>query len=340
MKRVICVIILFTITLTALFAQNVKLPRLAVVQFSVNTTRQKAREDAIAIRNFVQSNMVSSGKYDVITRDEIDKLLENQRIQVSSISSSENIKKLQLQNISYIVTGTVDALDNDYGVTINILDVSTGRFTHSTSQFMSNTSADIYNKTAMLVRNFQQGLSNEGETVIQIGRSGSTKQYFIGDEGPAGGIVFYDKGEFSNGWRYMEAAPAKTEYTAQWGALGINVVGTGDAVGTGKRNTELIVEQLKQSGEIGRAAQMCVGLEYGGYKDWFLPSCDELDLIYTNLKQKGLGGFNNNWYWSSWQGGGNNYDIAYAKRFSDGLQRNFHSFDKNNTYSVRAVRAF
>ena len=32
--------------------------------------------------------------------------------------------------------------------------------------------------------------------------------YKVGDEGPAGGIIFYDKGEYSDGWRYLEAAPA------------------------------------------------------------------------------------------------------------------------------------
>jgi len=332
MKRFIWLLALLAFLSVELFTQNVALPRLAVVKFSVNTERQKAQEDAIAIRNFVQSNMVSSGKYDVITRDEIDKLLDNQRIQVSSISSSDNLKKLQLQNISYIVVGTVDAIDSDYGVTISILDVSTGRFSHSTSQFMNNTSADIYNKTATLVSNFQQGLSNEGETVVQTGRAGTSKQYFIGDEGPAGGIIFFDKGEFSNGWRYLEAAPVRTESTAQWGA--VNVAGIGTALGTGKKNTELIIEQLKKTREIARAAQLCAGMEFGGYRDWFLPSKDELDLIYKNLKAKGLGGFKNDWYWSSSQ---DYNDSAWVQNFSNGNQ---HYSSKNDANSVRAIRAF
>ena len=32
--------------------------------------------------------------------------------------------------------------------------------------------------------------------------------YSIGDIGPAGGYIFYDKGYYSDGWRYLEAAPA------------------------------------------------------------------------------------------------------------------------------------
>lgn len=32
--------------------------------------------------------------------------------------------------------------------------------------------------------------------------------YWVGKTGPAGGYIFYDKGEYSDGWRYLEAAPA------------------------------------------------------------------------------------------------------------------------------------
>jgi hypothetical protein len=56
--------------------------------------------------------------------------------------------------------------------------------------------------------------------------------------------VFYDKGGVSNGWRYLEAAPANTEFTAEWGAHGKTVGGTVTALGYGKRNTETLLNYL------------------------------------------------------------------------------------------------
>jgi len=98
----------------------------------------------------------------------------------------------------------------------------------------------------------------------------------VGDLGPAGGLIFYDKGEFSNGWRYLEAAPAGTEFKAEWGGYDKYITGIKDGVGFGKQNTQRIVEGLKSSGESERAAQVCASLSFGGYTDWFLPSKEEL----------------------------------------------------------------
>jgi TolB-like protein len=72
----------------------------------------------------------------------------------------------------------------------------------------------------------------------------------------------------------------------------------------------------------------------GGYSDWRLPTKEELNLIYVNLREKNLGGMGDNWHWSSAQT--SNY-FAWVQRFSDGYQ---NSYDKDVTYSVRAVRAF
>jgi subtilisin family serine protease len=167
----------------------------------------------------------------------------------------------------------------------------------------------------------------------------SAKVYKIGDTGPAGGVVFYDKGAVSYGWRYLEAA-SRDVGNVQWGLLGKDVIGTLRAIGTGKRNTQLILDALNKAGETGKAAQVCVSFTQGGYSDWFLPSEDELDRLYGNLKQKGLGGFRDDWgdgddlyYWSSTQ-----YDYTYAWYHSFGVGNQV--LYKSLTIYVRPIRAF
>jgi hypothetical protein len=167
----------------------------------------------------------------------------------------------------------------------------------------------------------------------------SDKVYKIGERGPAGGWIFYDKGKYKDGWRYLEAAPVEKEFLrVEWGLYKTKIWGTGTSVGTGKQNTRLIIDALQESGESGKAAQLCAALDVNGYKDWFLPSKDELDLMYKNLKAKELGEFSMDWitnsYWSSSQ-----YDGGSARKqdFSTGLH---HYNLKNGFNSVKAVRAF
>ena len=68
--------------------------------------------------------------------------------------------------------------------------------------------------------------------------------------------------------------------------------------------------------------------------DWFLPSEGELMLMYTNLRQAGVGGFAYNSYWSSTEYG--SYD-AWYQYFGLGYQG---SLNKDYPLPVRAVRAF
>jgi len=182
-------------------------------------------------------------------------------------------------------------------------------------------------------------------------KSGETKTYKIGDIGPAGGIIFYDKNSDDKAadktdgkvadkvadWRYLEAAPAETEFNAPWGSYNFNVTGTGPTVGSGKLNTQLIVGQLESLGESKCAAQLCVKLKNNGFTDWFLPSKDELNLMYKNLHQKNLGKFTTKIsYWSSSQVNG---ECAWYQSFANGKQYNYGNY-KYDVFTVRAIRAF
>jgi len=163
--------------------------------------------------------------------------------------------------------------------------------------------------------------------------------YKIGDQGPAGGLIFYDKGNSSGGWRYLEAAPEDQSEGAEWGCYKKSIPGAkGTTIGTGKSNTQAIV---KSCGESKIAAKLCTEYRGGGKIDWFLPSKDELDLMSINLHLNGIGGFAYFYYWSSSES--NAAHNAWLQSFYLGGEENYenkYNSSKNSTGRVRAVRAF
>jgi len=163
----------------------------------------------------------------------------------------------------------------------------------------------------------------------------STVQYAIGDTGPAGGYVFYDKGSYSDGWRYMEVAPASTEWGNTLWSSSTGSIGTSTAIGTGKGNTTAICAWLLSASENSMAAQYCEGLTFGGKNDWFLPSKEELDAVYDNLYAADKGDLADDMYWSS-----SEYSASqvHIRSFPDGLS---WQPSKDQTHiRTRAVRMF
>ena len=158
--------------------------------------------------------------------------------------------------------------------------------------------------------------------------------YNIGDPGPGGGIVFYDKGSYSDGWQYLEAAPVNAAASSiTWSSTNVNVTGaTGTAIGTGKANTAAIIAAHPGDTLSNNAAWACV--DYRGpnnLTDWFLPSKDELNEMYNARTYLGI---SPDYFFSSSQ-----YisGSAWLQYFDNGSQ---YAFNKLNDYHVRAVRAF
>ncbi len=158
--------------------------------------------------------------------------------------------------------------------------------------------------------------------------------YFIGEKF-GGGIIFYLDGTGQHG---LISSTVDQSTTDNWSNGSLVTTGaTGTAVGTGQSNTTAIIAT---QGAGTYAASTCDNLVLNGYSDWFLPSKDELNLMYTNLKLQGLGGFDvsGNWYWSSTEVAWNGAD---AQRFSDGYQQDvWKNAPTPPSFYVRAIRAF
>jgi hypothetical protein len=108
-------------------------------------------------------------------------------------------------------------------------------------------------------------------------------------------------------------------------------------VGTGRQNT---LDMLAACAEPGTAARLCADLVVNGVGGWFLPSRDELVLMYRHLRATGAADFrdaglaDNVTYWSSSQ---QTADMANHVDFAD-LGR-LHYDDKDFPRRVRAIRA-
>ena len=151
-----------------------------------------------------------------------------------------------------------------------------------------------------------------------------------------GGIIFYL--DASGGG--LIAAPSDQSSDAEWGCSGTLISGAdGTAIGTGYQNT---IDIEAGCTTLFTAADICANLTLGGYSDWFLPSKDELNEMYVNLHQQGLGDFANERYWSSTEpsSGDNGLDIscAWSQNFQGGSQIDGRA--RNNPSYVRAVRRF
>jgi hypothetical protein len=152
----------------------------------------------------------------------------------------------------------------------------------------------------------------------------------------AGGIVFYIDASGQHG---LVCAPVD-QGNFQWGCQGTNIAGTSTAFGTGQANTNLILAGCSQR---PISASVCDNLVLNGYSDWYLPSRDELQLMYSNLRNPGIGGFTNTWYWSSSQATSSQnapYN-AWSMNFANGNVYDIGSGSyKTANCQVRAVRAF
>ncbi len=168
----------------------------------------------------------------------------------------------------------------------------------------------------------------EGCDGTEWGSLSLTPFYAIGDTGPAGGIVFYIT---DGGLHGLEAAPTDQSTGVEWGCAGTDITGAeGTAVGTGAQNTAEILAGCTQGGII--AAEIADAYTLNGHDDWFLPSKDELNLLYQ--QKEDVGGFAVVNYWSSTEASSS---LAWSLYFSDGFQ---YDDGKDDTLRVRPVRAF
>jgi hypothetical protein len=172
--------------------------------------------------------------------------------------------------------------------------------------------------------------------------NGSSTPHYIGEQF-GGGVIFYlwkDSAGVEHG-----LIVDKTGYTApEWSNIYNIAIGpSASSSWDGLSNSNAIVGQ---AGHTNSAAALCLNSTNGGKNDWYLPSIDELSLLWQNrfIVNKSLSTIGGAIvldyslsYWSSTE-----YDSATAGNFSFNITylNNGNSNLKMNGGAVRAIRAF
>jgi len=158
-------------------------------------------------------------------------------------------------------------------------------------------------------------------------------KFKVGETGPGGGLIFFvdTKNAYPN-FVYLEAAPTDLNATYAWCSDSSHAISglsepTGTPVGRGSINSTAMLAACTSG-----AANAAHAFTNNGMSDWFLPSRDELMLMYTNIHS--LSTFAATDYWSSSQ---NSETFAMTVNFGSG---NWFSIDKSFARHVRPMRAF
>ena len=160
-----------------------------------------------------------------------------------------------------------------------------------------------------------------------------------------GGIVAYilqpgDPHYSSRVQHGLIASSANLSTATQWTSGEIPFSGaTAVALGTGNQNT---IDIVAGDATAGLAARLCYDLVEGGYSDWYLPSRDELSKLCLN--RIAIGGFSQNWYWSSTKQPENEPQFpgkyAWYVNFYNNEAGGINYHFTTTTNAVRAVRSF
>lgn len=178
----------------------------------------------------------------------------------------------------------------------------------------------------------QQKLNN-GETPLEIYNGNNNLLDSLYGKSYQGGLIFYFNTQDGTGLVTTSFDLGQTV----WGCYGTSISGAdGTKIGTGEQNT---LDILAGCSETDIAAKLCSDLIIGAYNDWYLPSKDELNMLWIKAGSIAANGDDfvvGIGYWSSTEIDSNH---ALAQDLSSGYQY-APGNGKTDLYFVRAIRAF
>ena len=276
--------------------------------------------------------------YQAVIRNSSDALVTNTQIglevNIRQGTTSGTVVYTETQTPTTNANGLV-SIEIGGGSGFNTIDWANGPyFIETKTDPAGGTNYTITGTSQLLSVPYALYAANAGTAI-----GGGNFTHYIGEE-YGGGVIFHlwkDNAGVEHG---LIVALTDQSISQAWSNVTSAGIGTSaQSSWDGLSNSNSIVGQ---AGHTSSAAKLCLDLVSGGQSDWYLPSIQELNMLWNNyytvarvLSQiSGAAQLSNSFYWSSSEN--TNY---YAWYFYFNLGYTNYT-NKLNTIYVRAVRAF
>jgi curli biogenesis system outer membrane secretion channel CsgG len=105
---------------------------IAVAEF---TGRNVSQSDALIVSDFLRTELVNLNVYNIVEKANMDKILAEASFQMTGCTTADCVVQLgKILNVREMVIGSLAKLTDTYYITVNIVDVETGKILASFDQ--------------------------------------------------------------------------------------------------------------------------------------------------------------------------------------------------------------
>lgn len=366
-KLTYAMIVLLAFVCVPLCAQTAeKKPTVVIVPFEAKS-KGIEQDDCDIVTESFESEYARTGSALVVNRNTFKKIQAEQAFQNSDWSNSDKTAKLgEALNAQQLIFGSLRIYNDILFVIVQVQDIKTLAVLASMHTQVKDI-MELLETIPDICKNIAAQMQGESAPAVvpkntpstkpvQTAKNSTSKAYKIGDIGPGGGWVFYYSEEGFEVHDGKNGVKACHYLEVSKDEIGIIVwcsdSGNGNCrpmteygLGYGLLNTfNIVISKHRKP----LTASDCAAYACAQYKtdstnagEWFLPSRDELNLLYKNFGRQILQGTSTGYsgLWSSSLLNGEKKNNGYpsVQWFTNGRQ---DWYGKASNHSVRAVRAF
>ncbi|MBN2411958.1 hypothetical protein JXQ31_09725 [candidate division KSB1 bacterium] len=164
--RVLTFFLIIFMVNTLLYAQNKT--RIAVLSFEAKNVNQETAE---AVADILSTELFNTNRFDVIERQAINKILEEQKLQMTGITDMSQAAEIgKMLNVEKILIGSVSRLGQTYIINTRLVGVETGALELAENTKSQGGEDGLPTAIAQLVSKISQKITLEG-TIIKVNQN-------------------------------------------------------------------------------------------------------------------------------------------------------------------------